>query len=152
MFTCKKLSYIWDTERCEFLKLRGLDTGVRTSELHQMHGLYRQEQFMRFVKIDLLLVVVFQNKFNNNNNNKLPFFPLLYRRSVYGNNEIQIPVKSILNLLCLEVLNPFYVFQILSFCLWIADDYYYYAMAIISMSVFSIFMAVFQTRQVIHNY
>ncbi|CAK9833512.1 Polyamine-transporting ATPase 13A3 [Anthophora retusa] len=119
LFNCKKLTYVWDPERSEFLKLRGLDVGVLTSTLHQMPGLNSHEQHMR--------------------------------RSVYGNNEIVIPVKSILTLLCLEVLNPFYVFQIFSFCLWVADNYYYYAMVILMMSSVSVMMAVFQTRRNQHN-
>ncbi|XP_012263211.2 polyamine-transporting ATPase 13A3 isoform X1 [Athalia rosae] len=118
-FSCKKLTYVWDTDRSEFLKLRGLDEGVLTSDLHVMRGLNAQHQFMR--------------------------------RFVYGNNEIVIPVNSILKLFCLEVLNPFYVFQLFSFCLWIADDYYYYAMAILTMSGFGIAMAVIQTRKNQHN-
>ncbi|CAL7933277.1 unnamed protein product [Xylocopa violacea] len=119
LFHCKKLTYVWDPERSEFLKLRGLDVGVLTSTLHQMQGLNSYEQHMR--------------------------------RSVYGNNEIVIPVKSILTLLCLEVLNPFYVFQLFSFCLWVADNYYYYAMVILTMSSIGIIMAVFQTRRNQHN-
>ncbi|KAG7209849.1 hypothetical protein KM043_011454 [Ampulex compressa] len=119
VFTCKKLTYVWDAEKSEFLKLRGLDVEVLTSSLHQMQGLNPQEQYMR--------------------------------RSVYGNNEIVIPVKSILTLFCLEVLNPFYVFQLFSFCLWVADDYYYYAMVILGMSSAGIIMAVFQTRRNQHN-
>lgn len=115
LFHCKKLTYVWDPERSEFLKLRGLDAGVLTSTLHQMQGLNSLEQHMR--------------------------------RSVYGNNEIVIPVKSILTLLCLEVLNPFYVFQLFSFGLWVADNYYYYAMVILTMSSIGIIMAVFQTRR-----
>ncbi|KZC05774.1 putative cation-transporting ATPase 13A3 [Dufourea novaeangliae] len=114
-FHCKKLTYVWDPERAEFLKLRGLDVDVLTSTLHQMQGLNYHEQHMR--------------------------------RCVYGNNEIMIPVKSMVTLLCLEILNPFYVFQLLSFCLWVADNYYYYAMAILSMSSVGILMAVFQTRR-----
>jgi len=70
---------------------------------------------------------------------------------VYGKNEIVVPVKCIFTLLCLEVLNPFYVFQLFSFSLWIADDYYYYAMVIITMSAAGIIMAVFQTRRVSHS-
>ncbi|XP_006611115.1 probable cation-transporting ATPase 13A3 isoform X3 [Apis dorsata] len=119
LFHCKKLTYVWDPERSEFLKLRGLDAGVLTSTLHQMQGLNSLEQHMR--------------------------------RSVYGNNEIVIPVKSILTLLCLEVLNPFYVFQLFSFGLWVADNYYYYAMVILTMSSIGIIMAVFQTRRNQHN-
>ncbi|XP_053974573.1 polyamine-transporting ATPase 13A3-like isoform X1 [Hylaeus volcanicus] len=115
LFHCKKLTYVWDPERSEFLKLRGLDIDVLTSTLHQMQGLNYHEQHMR--------------------------------RCVYGNNEILIPVKSILTLLCLEVLNPFYVFQLFSFFLWIADNYYYYAMVILAMSSAGIVMAVFQTRK-----
>nr|CAD7406440.1 unnamed protein product [Timema poppensis] len=68
-------------------------------------------------------------------------------RIVYGNNEIVVPVKGIITLLFLEVLNPFYVFQLFSFCLWFADDYIYYAMAILAMSAFGIIMAIIQTRK-----
>lgn len=114
-FTCKKLTYIWDPERTEFLKLRGLDVDVFTSTLHQMQGLNYCEQHMR--------------------------------RCVYGSNKIMIPVKNIMTLVGLEVLNPFYVFQLLSFCLWVADNYYYYAMAILSMSSVGILMAAFQNRR-----
>ncbi|CAG2057571.1 unnamed protein product, partial [Timema podura] len=69
------------------------------------------------------------------------------RRVVYGDNEIVVPVKGIITLLFLEVLNPFYVFQLFSFCLWFADDYIYYAMAILAMSAFGIIMAIIQTRK-----
>ncbi|XP_058794306.1 polyamine-transporting ATPase 13A3 isoform X2 [Phymastichus coffea] len=114
-FVCKKLTYIWDADRCEYLKLRGLDTGVLISTLHQMAGLSLAQQCMR--------------------------------RGVYGNNEIVVPVKGFFTLLGLEVLNPFYVFQLFSFCLWISDDYVYYAMVILSMSACGIVMAVLQTRR-----
>ncbi|KAI5749947.1 hypothetical protein M8J76_011676 [Diaphorina citri] len=69
------------------------------------------------------------------------------RRVVYGKNEIAVPMKSIFSLLFLEVLNPFYVFQLFSFALWFADDYTSYAMAIAAMSVFSITGAIIQTRK-----
>lgn len=77
---------------------------------------------------------------------EFPF--LLHRRVVYGKNEIAVPMKSIFSLLFLEVLNPFYVFQLFSFALWFADDYTSYAMAIAAMSVFSITGAIIQTRKV----
>ncbi|KAJ9592472.1 hypothetical protein L9F63_015888, partial [Diploptera punctata] len=69
------------------------------------------------------------------------------RRLVYGANEIVVPIHSIMTLLFLEVLNPFYIFQFFSFCLWFADDYMYYALAILAMSAFGIIMAIIQTRK-----
>ncbi|GLG93617.1 Cation-transporting ATPase [Gryllus bimaculatus] len=71
----------------------------------------------------------------------------LLRRVVYGSNEIVVPVRGVITLLFLEVLNPFYVFQLFSFCLWFADNYIYYAMAILAMSAFGITMAIIQTRK-----
>lgn len=69
------------------------------------------------------------------------------RRVVYGKNEIAVPMKSVISLLFLEVLNPFYVFQLFSFALWFMDDYVSYAIAIAAMSVFSITGAIIQTRK-----
>lgn len=70
------------------------------------------------------------------------------RRLVYGANLILVKESSIVTLLFLEVLNPFYIFQMFSFILWFSDEYYYYAAAILAMSVFGIAMTVRQTRKV----
>lgn len=66
---------------------------------------------------------------------------------VYGLNEIFIPLKGVMTLLFLEVLNPFYVFQVFSVCLWFSYSYYYYAVVIILMSIFGISMTILQTRK-----
>ncbi|KAL9877146.1 polyamine-transporting ATPase 13A3-like isoform 2-T10 [Glossina fuscipes fuscipes] len=71
----------------------------------------------------------------------------LARRLVYGINEITVPYKDIKTLLFLEVLNPFYVFQIFSVVLWFTYDYYYYACVIVLMSVFGISMSILQTKK-----
>ncbi|XP_063927285.1 polyamine-transporting ATPase 13A3-like isoform X2 [Zophobas morio] len=115
MFNCKKVTYIWDCRKHEFVKLHGLDQSVSSDTLHKNQGLTASEQFTR--------------------------------RLVYGPNKIIVKELSILTLLFLEVLNPFYIFQIGSFILWFLDDYYYYAAAIITMSVFGISMTVRQTRK-----
>ena len=57
-------------------------------------------------------------------------------------------MRSISALLFLEVLNPFYIFQLFSFTLWVCDDYVYYALCILAMSICSIVVAVVQTRRV----
>lgn len=67
---------------------------------------------------------------------------------MFGKNEIIVPMRGIIALLFLEVLNPFYVFQFFSFALWFADDYIYYAVTILLMSAGSIIMTVIQTRNV----
>lgn len=70
------------------------------------------------------------------------------RRLVYGYNRISIPLKTVVQLLFLEVLNPFYCFQVFSVCLWFSYNYYYYAAVIILMSGFGITVSVIQTRKV----
>lgn len=72
----------------------------------------------------------------------------MLRRVIYGTNDIPVPVTSVLTLLCLEVLNPFYIFQLFSFCLWFSDEYYYYAVAILLLSMFGITASIIQTRKV----
>lgn len=69
------------------------------------------------------------------------------RRNLYGNNSIQIHVTPIITLLFKEVLSPFYIFQLFSCSLWYADEYYWYATAIVIMSVASITVTIYQTRQ-----
>ncbi|XP_047446423.1 polyamine-transporting ATPase 13A3-like isoform X2 [Mugil cephalus] len=61
-----------------------------------------------------------------------------YRRLFFGENEIAVIVPSLFKLLIMEVLNPFYIFQLFSVILWSAEDYYYYATAIVLMSFISI--------------
>uniref|UniRef100_A0A8U7M6B9 Cation-transporting ATPase n=1 Tax=Corvus moneduloides TaxID=1196302 RepID=A0A8U7M6B9_CORMO len=72
------------------------------------------------------------------------------RRVICGPNTIDVPVIPVWKLLIKEVLNPFYVFQLFSVCLWFAEDYMEYAAAIIIMSLLSIFLTVYDLRQVRH--
>jgi hypothetical protein len=48
----------------------------------------------------------------------------------------------------LQVLNPFYIFQLFSVILWSADEYYYYAVAIVFMSVISIATSLYTIKKV----
>ncbi|XP_054745441.1 polyamine-transporting ATPase 13A3 isoform X2 [Anastrepha obliqua] len=77
----------------------------------------------------------------------LPAQEQLSRRLAYGPNEITIPYKDFKTLLVLEMLNPFYVFQIFSVILWFTYDYYYYACVILLMSMFGIAMSIIQTKK-----
>lgn len=82
-------------------------------------------------------------------NKKIVFIILFcFRRLVYGPNKILVKGSSVVKLLLLEVLNPYYIFQILSFILWFYDSYYYYAGTILFMAIYSVSSAVKQTREV----
>ncbi|TNN69868.1 putative cation-transporting ATPase 13A3 [Liparis tanakae] len=70
-----------------------------------------------------------------------------YRRLFFGVNEIAVRVPSLFKLLMKEVLNPFYIFQLFSVILWSAEDYYYYATAIVFMSVISIATSLYTIKK-----
>jgi cation-transporting ATPase 13A3/4/5 len=67
---------------------------------------------------------------------------------VYGFNDIRVPVQSLLTLLLLEVINPFYIFQVFTLCVWAAEEYYYYLIAIVLMTCFGVISTILQTRKV----
>ncbi|XP_060689892.1 probable cation-transporting ATPase 13A4 [Hemiscyllium ocellatum] len=69
------------------------------------------------------------------------------RRLIFGPNVIDIRISPIWKLLCKEVLNPFYTFQIFSVCLWLSEDYTEYSVALIIMSFISIAFSVYDVRQ-----
>ncbi|NXX42490.1 AT132 ATPase, partial [Tricholaema leucomelas] len=69
------------------------------------------------------------------------------RRKIYGPNLIEVPVKSYARLLVEEVLNPFYIFQVLSMVLWVCDAYYYYAACIFFISTISLGLSLYETRK-----
>lgn len=47
-----------------------------------------------------------------------------------------------------QAFHPFYMFQVASLVLWSMDEYYYYAVCIFLISVFSIATTVLETRSV----
>lgn len=71
------------------------------------------------------------------------------RLLIFGHNNIDIDEKSTFQLLADEVLHPFYVFQVFSIFLWLADDYYYYASCIFIISMVSIANSLIETKSTI---
>lgn len=71
------------------------------------------------------------------------------RTVIFGENNIKIEEKTNLQLLVGEVLHPFYVFQVFSIFLWLADDYYYYAGCIFIISFVSIIESLLETKSTI---
>ncbi|KAG8014015.1 putative cation-transporting ATPase 13A3 [Nibea albiflora] len=70
-----------------------------------------------------------------------------YKMLFFGENEIAVIVPSLFKLLIKEVLNPFYIFQLFSVILWSAEDYYYYATAIVIMSAISIATSLYTVKK-----
>ncbi|XP_037566605.2 LOW QUALITY PROTEIN: polyamine-transporting ATPase 13A3-like [Dermacentor silvarum] len=68
------------------------------------------------------------------------------RRVLFGDNVINVQIQSVFRILFQEVLEPFYVFQVVSIIIWFCDDYYYYASCIIVMSSLSLVTGVYQIR------
>lgn len=121
VFTCKKLRYVWSDEAQRFDKLKTWGPGLPLSTLH---GLDAQQGLVG-----------------------LTHRQQRQRRAVYGPNLINVPVKGVLELLVLEVLNPFYIFQVASIGIWCVIEYYYFAGAIAIMSAAGIVITIVQTRR-----
>ena len=77
-----------------------------------------------------------------------PSFSVYSRQQLYGDNIIEIQVKSYMKLLVQEILNPFYIFQVASIILWSIDAYYVYAGCIFFISAISICVELYETRKV----
>ena len=69
------------------------------------------------------------------------------RMLAFGRNNINLKQKTSLEILFDEVLHPFYVFQIFSILLWLADNYYYYAACIFIISMLSIIDTLVETKK-----
>ena len=147
MFTCKKLRYVWNEQTGQFQKIKTWGIGMPTSSLHcpdaqqGLAGLSINEQRRRWAEIWRKLFrnsahIIYSNLFS------------VVRRAIYGPNYINVPVKSISELLLLEVLNPFYIFQVASVIIWLNIQYYYFAGAIAIMSAAGIVISIVQTRKV----
>ncbi|XP_030647267.1 probable cation-transporting ATPase 13A3 [Chanos chanos] len=117
-FTLHSTKYYWNDTVQNFEVLIGLeDLGVTCSTVHSDHSHGLSRHQQEF------------------------------RRLFFGVNEIAVKVPSVFKLLIKEVLNPFYIFQLFSVILWSADEYYYYAAAIVFMSVISIATSLYTIKK-----
>lgn len=65
----------------------------------------------------------------------------------FGKNNIDVKIKSVSRLFFEECADPFYIFQVFSVILWALEDYYYYAIAIMAVSLGSVVISIYQTRK-----
>ncbi|KAJ8707416.1 hypothetical protein PYW08_010668 [Mythimna loreyi] len=116
-FRHKKQSLIWDGSRAQWTRLAGIESGATCAQLQAMGATPPSSE--RRVRM----------------------------LNIYGLNEINVPVQSIMTLILLEVFNPFYVFQLFTIAVWLAEPYYYYCIAVVLMSTFGVATSVIQTKK-----
>ncbi|XP_008837258.1 probable cation-transporting ATPase 13A3 isoform X3 [Nannospalax galili] len=116
-FTHHSIKYFWNDTIHNFDFLKGLDEGVSCTSIYEKHSAGLTKGMHA------------------------------YRKLLYGVNEIAVKVPSVFKLLIKEVLNPFYIFQLFSVILWSIDEYYYYALAIVIMSIVSIVSSLYSIRK-----
>ncbi|XP_038219122.1 probable cation-transporting ATPase 13A3 isoform X1 [Zerene cesonia] len=116
-FRHKKQCIIWDPARAKWIRLAGVERGATCSQLHSLAT--RPPCTERRLRM----------------------------LNIYGLNEIKVPVQTILTLILLEVFNPFYVFQLFTIGVWLAEPYYYYCIAVVLMSTFGVATSVIQTKK-----
>lgn len=69
-------------------------------------------------------------------------------QSLLGKNLIELKERSGLQIFFSEMLNPFYIFQVASFFIWIFENYYLYSFVILLMATISALLTVVETK---HN-
>ncbi|KAL4710496.1 hypothetical protein ACJJTC_008898 [Scirpophaga incertulas] len=70
---------------------------------------------------------------------------------LYGTNSADVEVKSYWTLFVEEAFNPFYLFQAFSIILWSLDEYYQYATCVLTLTVVSCAVTLFQTKKISLN-
>ncbi|KAM4771100.1 putative cation-transporting ATPase 13A4 [Rhinophrynus dorsalis] len=113
----QKIKYIWLISEKKFQKAGALEDDYSCSEIHSRFG------------------------------QGLPIEEQNLRRLICGPNAIEVEVVPVWKLLFKQVLNPFYLFQIASLSLWLAEGYIEYSIVIIIITVLSIILTVFDLRQ-----
>uniref|UniRef100_A0A8C6XCN0 Cation-transporting ATPase n=1 Tax=Naja naja TaxID=35670 RepID=A0A8C6XCN0_NAJNA len=113
----QKIRYAWDFSAREFRKVGALEDHYSSLEIHAKFGAGLTSPQQEL------------------------------RGEICGPNAIDIEVTPIWKLLVKEVLHPFYIFQAFSVCLWFAETYTEYAVAIILMSLLSISLTVYDLRK-----
>ncbi|XP_028587647.2 putative cation-transporting ATPase 13A4 [Podarcis muralis] len=113
----QKIRYAWDVSAKRFVKVGVLEETHTCAEIHAKFG------------------------------SGLTSAEQGIRSVICGPNAIDVEIAPVWKLLFKEVLNPFYVFQLFSVCLWFAEEYIEYSVAIILMSLLSISLTVYDLRK-----
>ena len=67
---------------------------------------------------------------------------------LYGGNVIEIIVPPIYKMILKEVSNPFYMFQLYTVIVWMAQKYFDYSSLVIATTIVTVSVSVYETRKV----
>ncbi|XP_072027311.1 polyamine-transporting ATPase 13A3-like [Amphiura filiformis] len=116
-FCYQNMKYIWDPANSTFFLLRSPELKATCAEFHE-----RFQAGLSTKEVET-------------------------RQEIFGLNKITITVKPIFVMLIQEVLNPFYVFQVYSVSVWMAFEYWNFAVCIIIMTIISLTTTLYVTRK-----
>ncbi|KAF9907569.1 hypothetical protein EC991_010781 [Linnemannia zychae] len=130
----------------------GFDEALSTGLLHDMR--YFDYQYIRFIFNPLTHSFMQNSKWKDpewsnvvNCDRGIGRETQQERTMVFGQNVIDVKEKTVGELLVQEVLHPFYIFQVFSMALWLADDYIYYAGCIFVISTVSVLTELIETKK-----
>ncbi|KAI8425683.1 hypothetical protein MSG28_011492 [Choristoneura fumiferana] len=159
-FKHKKQFLVWDGAHALWALLAGVESGATCAQLHGMAATppsgEKRARIAGFLFAQRLSLAVQRGNaasvLGTIPRAALPLeeearFSSFYVLNIYGLNEIKVPVQSVLTLVLLEVVNPFYVFQVFTIAVWLAEPYYYYCGAVVLMSTFGVATSVIQTKK-----
>ncbi|KAF9933570.1 hypothetical protein FBU30_005213 [Linnemannia zychae] len=130
----------------------GFDEALSTGMLHDMR--YFDYQYIRFIYNPVNCSFMQNSKWKDpewssiaNCDRGIGRETQQERAMVFGQNVIDVKEKTVGQLLVQEVLHPFYIFQVFSMVLWLADDYIYYAGCIFVISTVSVLTELIETKK-----
>ncbi|KAH7047823.1 hypothetical protein BKA57DRAFT_463445 [Linnemannia elongata] len=130
----------------------GFDEALSSGMLHDMR--YFDYQYIRFIYNPVTYSFMQNSKWKDpewlnvvNCDRGIGRETQQERTMVFGQNVIDVKEKTVGQLLVGEILHPFYIFQVFSMALWMADDYIYYAGCIFVISTVSVLTELIETKK-----
>ncbi|EMP27108.1 Putative cation-transporting ATPase 13A4 [Chelonia mydas] len=153
----QKIRYIWNNPEQQFQKVGSLEDSHTCSDIHAKFGsgLRCEEQEIRRLicgpnAIDIQVIPIWKLLIKEEPDLLAAAPPTGLLMALFD-RAFQSETGHLATLryrsVSKQVLNPFYVFQLFSVCLWFAEDYKEYAIAIIIMSLLSIALTVYDLRK-----
>ena len=150
-FINKKNKYIWDERIQMFRKLTNIDQTLNQSDFYKMHGLnptdVRERMRVSTMKISVITLIILLQTFGANII-KISVPPVLHL-IIHEVSSQSLPTSpDCIFSICLQGLNPFFLFQAYTVILWTLQWYWKFALIIAVTTVITVTLSVWETRKV----